>query len=42
MNEFRYEDFEIDFIKPLGEGGFGAVYKAIKKNSNEVYAIKRI
>ena len=42
MNEFRFEDFEIDFRKPLGEGGFGAVYKATRRNSNEVYAIKRI
>ena len=42
MNEFRFEDFEIDFRKPLGEGGFGAVYKATKINSKEVYAIKRI
>ena len=42
MNEFRFEDFEFDFKKPLGEGGFGAVYKATRKNSNEIYAIKRI
>ena len=42
MNEFRFEDFEIDFRKPLGEGGFGAVYKATRRNFNEVYAIKRI
>ena len=42
MNEFNFEDFEIDFENPLGEGGFSAVYKATRKNSNEVYAIKRI
>ena len=42
MNEFRFEDFEIDLRKPLGVGTFSGVYKAIKKNSNEVYAIKRI
>ena len=42
MNEFKIEDFEIDLKKPLGNGGFGSVYKATKKDSNEVYAIKRI
>ena len=42
MNEFKIEDFEIDLKKPLGKGGFGSVYKATKKDSNEVYAIKRI
>ena len=42
MNEFRFEDFEIDFRKPLGVGTFSAVYKATKRNSKEVYAIKRI
>ena len=41
-SEFKYEDFEIDFRVPLGEGGFGAVYKATKKNTNKIYAIKRI
>ena len=40
--EFEYEDFEIDFRVPLGEGGFGAVYKATKKNTDQIYAIKRI
>ena len=42
MNEFTIEDFEIDLKKPLGEGELGSVYKATKKNSNEVYAIKKI
>ena len=42
MKEFKFEDFDIDFRNPLGVGAFGAVYKATKKNSNEVYAIKRI
>ena len=40
--EFRFEDFEIDFRNPLGKGGFGSVYKATNKNTNEVYAIKKI
>ena len=30
-SEFKYEDFDIDFKDPLGEDGFGAVYKATKK-----------
>ena len=42
MNEFTIEDFEIDLKNPLGEGELGTVYKATKKNSNEVYAIKKI
>ena len=42
MKEFKYEDFDIDYRNPLGEGAYGAVYKATRKNSNEVYAIKRI
>ena len=37
---FKFDDFEIDFRKPLGEGGFSAVYKATEKNSGKVYAIK--
>ena len=41
MNNFKFDDFEIDFKTPLGEGGFGAVYKAKKKNTDELYAIKR-
>ena len=41
MNNFKFDDFEIDFKTPLGEGGFGAVYKAKKKNTEEFYAIKR-
>ena len=42
MKEFKFEDFDIDFRNPLGIGAFSAVYKATRKNSNEVYAIKRI
>ena len=42
MKEFKFEDFDIDFRNPLGVGAFSAVYKATRKNSNEVYAIKRI
>ena len=42
MNEFRFEDFDIDLRNPLGIGAFGEIFKATKKNSNEVYAIKRI
>ena len=43
MNKkFKYEDFEIDFTKPLGEGGFGTVYKAIEKETGKIYAIKRV
>ena len=40
--KFKFDDFEIDFSKRLGKGGFGDVYKAIQKNSGKVYAIKRI
>ena len=39
--EFRFEDFEIDFRNPLGEGGFGSVYKATDRNNGKVYAVKR-
>ena len=39
---YKYEDFEIDFKKPLGKGGFGGVYKAKEKSSGKEYAIKRI
>ena len=39
--KFKYDDFEIDFKKPIGVGGFGAVYKATEKNTGKVYAIKR-
>ena len=43
MNKnFKYDDFEIDFKKPLGEGGGGAVYKATEKKNGNIYAIKRI
>ena len=41
-SKFKYEDFEIDIREPLGEGGFGAVYKATEKNTGKIYAIKRI
>ena len=39
---FKYDDFEIDFKKPLGEVGFGAIYKATEKKNGKIYAIKRI
>ena len=39
---YKFEDFEIDFRKPLGKGGFGGVYKAKEKSSGKEYAIKRI
>ena len=39
---FKYDDFEIDYKKRLGKGQFGCVYKAIEKNTGNVYAIKRI
>ena len=42
MNNYKFDDFEIDFKKPLGEGGGGAVYKATEKNNGKIYAIKRI
>ena len=42
MKKFKFEDFDIDFRVPLGEGAYGAVYKATEKKSKEVYAIKRI
>ena len=31
INKFKYNDFEIDFKKPLEKGGFGEVYKQLKK-----------
>ncbi len=40
--KYKFDDFEIDFKKPLGKGGFGDVYKAIEKNTGKVYVIKRI
>ena len=39
--EFSFEDFEIDFRNPLGEGGVGTVFKATEKNTGKVYAVKR-
>ena len=42
MKKFKYEDFIIDFKKPLGKDGFGDVYKATRKNTGNIYAIKRI
>ncbi len=37
----KFDDFEIDFRNPLGEGGGGTVYKATEKNTGKEYAIKR-
>ena len=39
--KYKYEDFEINFDEPLGNGGFGEVYKGKEKNTGKVYAIKR-
>jgi serine/threonine protein kinase len=39
--KYKIEDFEIDFMKPLGKGGFSEVYKATEKKTGKVYAIKR-
>ena len=38
---FNIENFEIDFLNPIGKGGFGEVYKGKEKNTGKVYAIKR-
>ena len=41
MNDkFKFNDFEIDFKKPLGEGGFGAVYKATEKKLGKFMQLK--
>ena len=40
--KFNFEDFNIDFSRPLGKGGFSDVYKATEKTTGKVYAIKRI
>lgn len=34
------DDYE--FLNEIGKGGFGSVFKALKKNSNEIRAIKKI
>ena len=39
--KFKFDDFIIFFMNPLGKGGFGEVYKAIEKNTGKAYAIKR-
>ena len=39
--KYKYDDFEIDFKKPLGKGGFSDVYKAKEKSTGKEYAIKR-
>ena len=39
--KYKIEDFEIDFMKPLGKGGFSEVYKATEKKTGKIYAIKR-
>ena len=36
MNKFKFIDFEIDFRKPLGEGGFSAVYNATETKTGKV------
>ena len=33
---FKYDDFEIDFKKPLGKGVGGTVYKATEKNTGKI------
>ena len=38
--KFKFNDFEIDYKKPLGEGGFGAVYKATQKNTEKFMQLK--
>ena len=40
--KLNFDDFEIEFIKPLGKGGFGGVFKGIEKSIGKAYAIKRI
>ena len=39
---FKFDDFNFDFTRPLGKGGFGDVYRATEKNTGKIYAIKRI
>ena len=39
---FKFDDFNFDFTRPLGKGGFGDVYKATEKDTGKIYAIKRI
>ena len=41
-NNFKFDDFEIDFRNLLGRGGFSDVYEAIEKKTGKIYAIKRI
>ena len=33
--KYKIDDFEIDFMKPLGKGGFSEVYKATEKKNRE-------
>ena len=40
MNEYKFEDFEIDLKESLGKSGNGVVYRATKKNTGKIYAIK--
>ena len=41
MEKFEYDNFIIDYKNPLGQGGFGDVFKATEKKTGKVYAIKR-
>lgn len=34
------DDYE--FLNEIGKGSFGSVFKSLKKNSNEIRAIKKI
>ena len=40
MEKFEYDNFIIDFKNPLGQGGFGDVFKAIEKKLGKFMQLK--
>lgn len=42
ISQERFIEDNFDFIEKIGRGGFGEVFKVVKKESEEVFAIKEV